>query len=101
VGIYKVADFDLNAKLGSVPNMELVICHWSGKQNRGSSRESRFCHGSGWIQKALIPCDFGVYMTSLVGEKTKNEHFQAMLKKAKERGLEPEYVLMDSWYSRW
>ena len=37
-------------------------------------------------------------MTSQKG-KTKNEHFQDMLKTAKERGFEPKYVLMDSWYS--
>ena len=33
------------------------------------------------------------------GGQTKNEHFRAMLKVAKERGFAPEYVLMDSWYS--
>jgi hypothetical protein len=33
------------------------------------------------------------------GGKTKNEHFQEMLRKAQERGFRPEYVLMDSWYA--
>jgi hypothetical protein len=38
-------------------------------------------------------------MTNRKGERPKNEHFQDMLQKAKERGFAPEYVLMDSWYS--
>jgi hypothetical protein len=33
------------------------------------------------------------------GGKTKHEHFQEMLRKARERGFRPEYVLMDSWYA--
>jgi CSLREA domain-containing protein len=37
-------------------------------------------------------------VASLSG-KTKNEHFQQMLRKARERGFRPEYVLMDSWYA--
>ncbi len=48
--------------------------------------------------KALIPCAFQVY-DKPQGGQSKNEHFQAMLKTAKERGFEPEDVLMDSWYS--
>ncbi|MFA0758932.1 MAG: hypothetical protein PVTTEEND_000214 [Candidatus Fervidibacter sp.] len=48
--------------------------------------------------KSLILCDFQIY-DKPQGGQSKNEHFQAMLKTAKERGFEPEYVLMDSWYS--
>ena len=33
------------------------------------------------------------------GGKTQNEHFQEMLRKARERGFTPEYVWMDRWYS--
>jgi putative transposase len=33
------------------------------------------------------------------GGKTQNEHFQEMLRKARERGFRPEDVLMDSWYA--
>jgi hypothetical protein len=33
------------------------------------------------------------------GGKTKNEPFQEMRRKARERGFRPEYVLMDSWYA--
>jgi len=50
--------------------------------------------------RAIIPCDFRVY-DKPAGGQSKNAHFQAMLKTAKQRGFAPEYVLMDSWYSGW
>jgi len=77
--------------------MELVTYHWSGKHHRvvkGIALLTLL-----WTDgKGLIPCDFRVYDRP-EGGKTKNEHFQDMLKMAKERVFEPEYVLMDSWYS--
>jgi hypothetical protein len=77
--------------------MELVTYHWSGKHQRvvkGIALLTLL-----WTDgKALIPCDFRVY-DKPAGGQTKNEHFRAMLKVAKERGFVPEYVLMDSWYS--
>jgi len=77
--------------------MELVTYHWSGKHQKvvkGIALLTLL-----WTDgKALIPCDFRVYDKPLSGQ-TKNDHFRAMLKAAKERGLEPEYVLMDSWYA--
>lgn len=77
--------------------MELVSYHWSGKHQRvvkGIALLTLLWTGG----KALIPCDFRVY-DKPQGGKTKNEHFQEMLRTAKERGFEPEYVLMGSWYS--
>ena len=77
--------------------MDLVTYHWSGKHQRvvkGINLQTLL-----WTDgKALIPCDFRVYDAPF-GGKTKNEHFFKMLKRAKERGFEPEYVMMDSWYS--
>jgi len=77
--------------------MELLTYHWSGKNQRvvkGIALLTLL-----WTDgKALIPCDFRVY-DKPQGGRSKNEHFRAMLKTAKERGFEPEYVLMDSWYS--
>jgi putative transposase len=32
-------------------------------------------------------------------EKTKNDHFRAMLETAKKRAFQPRYVAFDSWYS--
>ena len=46
----------------------------------------------------MIPTDFRVYDKPF-GGKTKNEHFADMLSKAKKRGLNPNHVLFDSWYS--
>jgi len=45
-----------------------------------------------------LPVDFRIYDKDCDG-KTKNTHFQDMIKSAKHRGFQPEAVLMDSWYS--
>lgn len=50
------------------------------------------------VPKGIVPCDFRVYDKPQDG-KTKNDPFQQMLQKAKNRGFEPEYVLMDSGYA--
>jgi len=77
--------------------MELITYHWSGKHQKvvkGINLQTLL-----WTDgKAIIPCDFRVYDAPF-GGKTKNEHFSDMLKIAKERGVEPEDVMMDSWYS--
>jgi putative transposase len=77
--------------------MDLVTYHWSGKHQRvvkGIALLTLL-----WTEgKSLIPCEFRVY-DKPQGGKTKNEHFQDMLRKAQERGFAPDYVLMDSWYS--
>ena len=77
--------------------MALVTHHWSSKHQRvvkGIDLLTLL-----WTDgKSLIPCDFRVY-DKPQGGKTKNENFQDMLKKAKDRGFALEYVLMDSWYS--
>jgi len=45
-----------------------------------------------------LPIDFRIYDKDCDG-KTKNTHFQEMVKSAKSRGFQPDAVLMDSWYS--
>jgi hypothetical protein len=45
-----------------------------------------------------IPIDYRIWHPSDDG-KTKNDHFRDMLSSAKARGLEPEMVVADSWYS--
>jgi len=77
--------------------MDLVTHHWSGRHQqvvKGIDLLTLL-----WTEgQSLIPCDFRVY-DKPQGGKTKNENFQDILQKAKERGFAPEYVLMDSWYS--
>jgi hypothetical protein len=46
----------------------------------------------------FVPIDYRVYQREN-DDKTKNDHFKEMLLRAKQRGFEPLYVLMDSWYS--
>ena len=45
-----------------------------------------------------IPVDYRIYDKD-GDRKTKNEHFRDMLKSAKARGIAPEYVVTDTWYS--
>jgi hypothetical protein len=45
-----------------------------------------------------VPVDYRIYQKEN-DDKTKNDHFQDMLKRAKKRDFAPRYVLMDSWYS--
>ena len=52
-----------------------------------------------WTNKGkFIPTDYRVYHKQ-TDDKTKNDHFAEMLKRAKQRDFFPLYVLMDSWYS--
>jgi putative transposase len=77
--------------------MDRVTDPWSGKHPRVVQGIALWTLL--WTEgKALIPWDFRVY-DKPQGGKTKNEHFQEMLRKARERGFRPEYVLMDSWYA--
>ena len=77
--------------------IELVTRHWSGKHHRvvqGINLLSMV-----WTDgSSVIPCDFRVYHR-VADEKTKNDHFLALLKAAKERGFQPGFVLFDGWYS--
>jgi putative transposase len=77
--------------------MDRVTYHWSGKHQRVVKGIAllTLLRTEG---KSLIPCEFRVY-DKPQGGKTKNEHFQDMLRKAQERGFAPDYVLMDSWCS--
>jgi putative transposase len=45
-----------------------------------------------------VPCDFRIYHKPSDG-LTKNAHFRALLRAAKERGLSPKRVCFDSWYA--
>lgn len=77
--------------------MALVGIHWSGKHRkpvRGINLISLV-----WTDgKCRLPCDFRLYNKTQDG-LTKNDHFRAMVKQAKTRGLKPELVAFDSWYA--
>ena len=45
-----------------------------------------------------IPCDYRLY-NKQQDNLTKNDHFQALITTAHERGFRPECVVFDSWYS--
>jgi putative transposase len=46
----------------------------------------------------IIPGDYRIYEPTHDG-KTKNDHAREMLGMAKKRGLKPQYVLMDAWFT--
>lgn len=52
----------------------------------------------GLESEEFIPVDYRVYDKDTDG-KTKNDHFRDMLKLAQQRGLNPDAVVMDAWYS--
>jgi putative transposase len=75
----------------------LVHRHWSGKHHRvvqGINLGTLL-----WSDGTdAIPCDYRLYDKPGDG-LTKNAHFCAMLKTARERGFRPRVVAFDSWYS--
>lgn len=75
----------------------LVHKQWSGKHHkvvRGINLVTLL-----WSEgESAIPCDYRFYNKPNDGA-TKNEHFREMLEQAKLRGLQPEMVAFDSWYS--
>lgn len=46
----------------------------------------------------IIPIDYRIYDPTHDG-KTKNDHAREMLTIAKRRGLKPQYILMDAWFT--
>jgi hypothetical protein len=77
--------------------IELVSRHWSGKHRR-------VVEGINLITLLWsdgdrhVPVDYRLF-DKANDALTKNDHFQAMLKEARERGFEPACVVFDSWYS--
>lgn len=77
--------------------MELVTHHWSGKHRR-TVRGINLLTTLWTDGERQIPCDYRIYDKVHDG-LSKNDHFQAMMQRAHERGFQPEYVLFDSWYA--
>jgi putative transposase len=77
--------------------IELVGRHWSGKHHavvQGISLVSLL-----WTDgDRHIPCDYRIYHKP-TDSLTKNDHAQAMLQAAHDRGFRPRCVLFDGWYS--
>ena len=80
--------------------MGLVGRHWSGKHHAvvvGINLATLL-----WTDGlSSLPCDCRLYEPAADGQAqvTKNDHFLAMLKTAKEREFRPKYVCFDGWYS--
>lgn len=95
MGLLVIDDTTLDKPYAS--KMALVSRHWSGKHHevvQGINLISLV-----WTDgNACLPCDFRLYNKVNDG-LSKNDHFQAMLRVAKERGFAPAVVAFDSWYS--
>ena len=94
-GVLVIDDSTLDKPHAS--KMALVTRHWSGKHGRvvqGINLISLV-----WSQQgSRLPCDFRIYNKAQDG-LSKNDHFQQMVKTAKERGFQPDLVAFDSWYA--
>ena len=78
--------------------MELVNWQYSGAEHgvvKGIGVVNALWQTS---QDEYTPVDYRIWNPPEDG-KTKNNHFRDMLSSAKNRGLEPEMVVADSWYS--
>jgi hypothetical protein len=93
-GVLVVDDTTLDKPYAA--KMDLVTWHWSGKHRcvvKGINLITLL-----WTDgKRRVPCDCRIYDAPVTG-LTKNDRFQEMLTKAKKRGMNPSYVLYDSWY---
>jgi hypothetical protein len=90
-------DTDLDKQYSS--QIELVHYQYSGNKHQvipGIGLVNMLWYGL--EQEEAIPVDYRLYDKTTDG-KTKNTHFCHMLSLAKKRGLNPEVVVMDSWYS--
>ena len=77
--------------------MELVTRHWSGKHKQVVSGINLITLM--WTDgDTQIPCDYRLY-NKQQDNFTKNDHFQSLISAAHQRGLTPECVVFDSWYS--
>jgi hypothetical protein len=78
-------------------HIQLVTRHWSGKHRQvvqGINLITLL-----WTDgERHLPCDYRLYAPHQDG-CTKNDHFRTMVDAAKARGLTPEAVLFDGWYS--
>ena len=78
--------------------MDLVTRHGSGKHQQVVSGINLITLM--WTDgDSHIPCDYRLYDKQHDG-LTKNDHFQALIATAHDRGFQPECVVFDSWYSR-
>jgi len=94
---YLIADDTVLDKPRS-QDMELVHWQYSGTHHnvvKGIGLETLLWTGS---NNQHIPVDYRVYDKDTDG-KTKNQHFQDMIRSALYRGFHPEYVLLDTWYT--
>jgi hypothetical protein len=77
--------------------IDLVVRHWSGKHHRVVSGINLITLL--WTDgDRHVPCDYRIF-DKQKDKLTKNDHCQAMLKEARQRGFQPRCVVFDSWYS--
>nr|WP_063655590.1 transposase [Candidatus Arsenophonus triatominarum] len=93
-----IADDTLIAKTRS-KKIEMVHYQYSGNEHdviAGIGLVNLLWHNLTTVES--IPIDYRIYDKDSDG-KTKNTHFSEMLALAKKRGIKPEAVAMDAWYS--
>ncbi len=77
--------------------IELVTRHWSGKHHAVVSGINLITLL--WTDgDRHVPVDYRIF-DKKKDSLTKNDHFQAMLKEARQRDFQPACVVFDSWYA--
>lgn len=93
-----IADDTVLSKVHS-KKMDLVNYQYSGNAHdviAGIGLVNMLWHNADEAQS--VPVDYRIYDKDTDG-KTKNQHFCDMLRTAKARGITPDAVVMDTWYS--
>ncbi|MEJ7709096.1 MAG: transposase [Pyrinomonadaceae bacterium] len=94
-GILVVDDSTLDKPYAK--QIDLVARHWSGKHHAVVSGINLITLL--WTDgDRHVPVDYRLF-DKANDQLTKNDHFQAMLRSAHERGFAPACVVFDSWYS--
>lgn len=79
------------------PANELVDFHWSGNEHK-VTRGISLVNLLATHDDDCLPVDYRVY-EGTQDTKNENHYFLNILKTAKQRGLTPDFVMADSWYS--
>lgn len=77
-------------------HIDMVSYHWSGKHHK-SVRGINLVTVVWTDGDQVLPCDYCVVDKN--EGKSKNDLFGEMIRTAKERGFQPNYVAFDGWYS--
>jgi len=96
-GVLSVDDTTLDKPYTRTGSTELVGHFWSGKHHRAVKGISLVALVYTMADGHSVPVNYRVYRQA--EGKTKNDYFRDMVREVWNRGLRPDWVTADSWYS--